>query len=290
MASTAFKTVLTTMAVWFLAACSGESAVSNTAPAAAPTASESAATEPSTSSSDAAANTAATATGKNYVVVSQPSYPPFATRGSAGEIVGLDVDLLNEIAKREGFSLSFVPHNMEGLLESLNDGSADIVATGVNITPERAEQYTFSEPYLEGAWVALVNKNKNQFNNWSDLKEKNIAVQGSSLSETQLNNTRITSKVMPMKTVYLGVSAVESGSADAVYDVDSVLNTYIKPTSSYYTVVDTASGKIPFGFVMKKGNTELKTKIDKGLQAIKADGTYQKILDKWYPSTNLSKR
>lgn len=274
MTAVTFKSSLAAMAICFLAACSGGNSTStNNNTAATP-----AASEPSTTQAPQAA------TGKSYIVVSQPSYPPFATRDANGSIIGLDVDLLNEIAKREGFSIKFVPHNMEGLLENVNKGTADIVATGVNITPERAELYTFSEPYLEGSWVALANKNKTQFNNWSDLKEKNIAVQGASLSETQLNNTKISSKIIPVKTVYLGVSAIEKGTADAVYDVDSVLNTYLTPNSPYYTVVDSASGKIPFGFVLKKGNTELKAKIDKGLQAIKADGTYQKILDKWYPS------
>lgn len=273
MTTLTLKTGLATMAVWLLAACSGESS--------APSATQNKVPQPV---SQPEASAPQTATGKNYIVVSQPSYPPFATRGENGAIIGLDVDLLNEIAKREGFSVTFVPHNMEGLLENLNKGSADIVATGVNITPERQELFTFSEPYLEGSWVVLAHKDKTKFAHWADLKDKNIAVQEASLSEKQLSDTRITSNVMPVKTVYLGISAVEKGTADAVYDVDSVLNTYVKPNAPYYTVVDTASGKIPFGFVMKKGNTELKEKLDKGLKDIKADGTYQKILDKWYPS------
>lgn len=233
------------------------------------------------------ASQAANNSGKpNYIVVSQYSYPPFAGRDTKGNLEGMDMDLLNAIAEKQGFTLTFLPHNMTGLLETVNTGHADIVATGVNITPERLEKYEFSKPYLEGNWVALLDKSKLEVKSWGDLKDKAIAVQESSLSQTQLEQTKMTSKPVLVKTVYVGVTEIEKGNAVAVYDVDSVLNTYFKDNPNYYTVVDEKSGKIPFGFVMKKGNMELKAKLDAGIDAIQADGTYQKILDKWYPKSS----
>lgn len=220
---------------------------------------------------------------ESYVVVSQSSYPPFATRDETGKMVGLDMDILNAIAEKQGFTLKFIPHDMDGLLESLNEDGADIVATGVNITPERQKKYEFSQPYLDASWAALVNKYKVKARQWTDLKNKKFVVQASSLSETQLKNTAISTDILPLKTVYLGIAAVGKGEADAIYDVDSVLDTYLKPNTPFIKIVDEESDKIPFGFVFKKGNSQLKTKIDQGLEKIKADGTYQKILDKWYP-------
>lgn len=259
-----------------LAACDSGSSSTNAAP-------EKAATPASTPV--AAASTPASDK-PNYVVVSQYSYPPFATRDANGGLVGMDMDLLNAIAEKQGFTLTFLPHNMSGLLDNVNEGRADIVATGVNITPERLEKYEFSKPYLEGNWVALLNADKVQVKSWADLKNKPIAVQQSSLSETQLKATEITNQPVLVKTVYLGLTAVNKDEAAAVYDVDSVLDTYLKDNPAYYTVVDEKSGKIPFGFVMKKGNTELKAKLDKGIDEIRADGTYQKIIDKWYPKAD----
>lgn len=258
----------------FLAACDGGS--SSTETPAQPQQPKTEATSPPIPSSDK----------PNYVVVSQYSYPPFATRAADGSLVGMDMDLLNAIAEKQGFTLTFLPHNMSGLLDNVNEGRADIVATGVNITPERLEKYEFSKPYLEGNWVALLNADKVQVKSWADLKNKPIAVQQSSLSETQLKATEITNQPVLVKTVYLGLTAVNKGEAVAVYDVDSVLDTYFKDNPAYYTVVDEKSGKIPFGFVMKKGNTELKAKLDEGIDQIHADGTYQKIIDKWYPKAD----
>lgn len=225
----------------------------------------------------------------SYIVVSQPSYPPFASRNEAGNTIGLDIDMLTAIAAKENIHLEFLAHDMEGLLETLNTGKADIVATGVNITEERQKVYDFSKPYMEANWVVLIDGAKDKtITNFSQLQDKPIAVQQASLSETYLQKSNITKNPVLVKTIFLGLSSMAKGEAIGVYDVDSVLNTYIKPDNHFYTVVDSNAGKIPFGFVLKKGNTELKAILDKGIDDIKADGTYDKILQKWYPATVMT--
>lgn len=87
-------------------------------------------TESTTATQTASPVAPSTAHVPNYIVVSQPSYPPFSSRAENGQIVGLDMDLLNAIAQKEGFSVTFLPHDMAGLLETLDKGHADIVATG----------------------------------------------------------------------------------------------------------------------------------------------------------------
>lgn len=207
-----------------------------------------------------------------------------------GNVVGMDIDILKTIGECQNMSFTFLPHDMQGLLQTVNTGKADIVATGVNITPKRLTQYDFSESYLESSWVALLDGSKGEkVGSFEALKDKPIATQGASLSETQLKASNITNQVIPVKAVFLGVSAVRQGKAIATYDVDSVLNTYLKDNSSLYTVTDEKAGKVPFGYVMKKGNTDLKSKIDTGLANIKKDGTYDKIYQKWYgKSANIT--
>lgn len=222
----------------------------------------------------------------SYIVVSQHSYPPFASRNEKGNTIGLDIDMLTAIAEKENIHFEFLAHDMEGLLETVNEGKADIVATGVNITEERKKTYDFSKPYMEANWVVLMDGAKGEkVTSFSQLQNKPIAVQEASLSKTYLQKTNITQNPVLVKTVFLGISSMARNEAVGVYDVDSVLNTYIKPDNKFYTVVDSNSGKIPLGFVIKKGNTELKAILDKGIDTIKADGTYDKIVQKWYPAT-----
>lgn len=217
----------------------------------------------------------------NFVVLSLPSYTPFTGRNNVGELVGMDIDILRAIGERENFTLTFLPHPAKGLLEVLESGQADIVASGMHITQERLEKYDFSKPYFEAKWAALLDGSKGRLKSFADLRGKTIAVPQNSLSVIQLESTGITDKILPVISVYLGRNQIIQGNADAVYDIDSVLKTYANQDKNYYILPDEQSGKILLGFAVVKGNTALKTKIDRGLDKIRADGTYQKIINKW---------
>lgn len=281
------STLALTMSIGVLSACSNNTAETSTTPEikadTSATATKSTTTEATT---DMFGKMPSKEKAKaSYVVISQSSYPPFAFRDEKGNATGLDIDMLSVIGEKQNIHFEFIANDMTGLLESVNTGKADIVATGVNITPERQALYDFSKPYMQANWVVLLNGAKGEkITDFNQLKDKPIAVQKASLSETQLQSTQITNNTVPVKTVFLGLSAIAQDKAVGVYDVDSVLDTYIKPDNQLYTVVDKKSGTIPFGFVVKKGNTVLKDILDKGIDDIKADGTYDKIYQKWYPN------
>ncbi|WP_032138103.1 ABC transporter substrate-binding protein [Kingella negevensis] len=256
------------MPMFLLAACNNSPAPSE-------------AEKPASSESKPAAAAPQNNDGKTYTVASLTAYPPFVNRNQKGQLEGLDMDLLQEIAKKEGFNVQFVPYAMGGLFEALNTGNVDIVASGINITPEREQQFTFTKPYMEGNWGVTADKTKSQFNSLADLKDKKVAAQKASSSETKLKESGITDQIVPIETVYLGLNGIARGDVDAVYDVDVVLNTYTKSQPNYYTIPDPKAGKITMGWVLKKGNNELKAKLDKGIDDLKANGTYQKIVSKW---------
>lgn len=219
---------------------------------------------------------------ETYVVDAQGSYPPFSILDEKGNITGMDIDILKAIGEKQKIGFSFVSQGSQtvtSLLNALNEDKADILATGINITEERMQRNDFTNPYIHASWVALVDKSK-QVTNFEDLANQPIAVQGESLSETQLAQTKITNQPVPVKTVYLGIKEVKQNKAVAVYDVDTVLATYAKE-NDLQMVADKRSGQIPIGFALKKGNTALKEKLDKGLEEIKKDGTYDKIVAKW---------
>nr|UOP05691.1 ABC transporter substrate-binding protein [Conchiformibius kuhniae] len=149
------------------------------------------------------------------------------------------------------------------------------------MTPERSEKYDFSKPYLESSWAVLVDGSKHKPKSFAELRGKPIAAQQSTTSESQLKSLNLTDKIVPVQTIYLGKAQMEQGNAVAVYDVESVLKTYVQPGGKYYLLPDDKSAKIQTAFAIVKGNTMLKTKIDRGLDKIHADGTYQKILQHW---------
>lgn len=217
----------------------------------------------------------------DYVVAIQAAYPPFSSRDEKGNSVGFDVDILQAIAKQQNFTLKFVPHTegMNGLLDKLERGDADLIS-GIRFSAERMAKYDFSEPYFEDKWGALTHQNVRSF---AQLKNQMVAVQENSQAATQLEHIALTKQVLPVESVYLGARALHKGNATAVYDVQIVLQNYVSHSPDWHWLEDKHAGRVAFGIVMKKGSTELKTKLDSGLQAIKADGTYDKIVAKWQP-------
>lgn len=87
------------------------------------------------------------------------------------------------------------------------------------------------------------------------MKDKKVAAQKASSSETKLKESGITDQIVPIETVYLGLNGIARGDVDAVYDVDVVLNTYTKSQPNYYTIPDPKAGKITMGWVLKKATT-----------------------------------
>ncbi|ABQ14211.1 bacterial solute binding family protein [Dichelobacter nodosus VCS1703A] len=73
---------------------------------------------------------------------------PFAFKNEAGNVTGLDVDLMRAIAKNQKLNIELFTHDWSELFEKLDNGSRDIVMGGITITPERQRLYGTSEPYL----------------------------------------------------------------------------------------------------------------------------------------------
>lgn len=219
-----------------------------------------------------------------YVVGSQSAYPPFVLLDEKGNLIGLDIDILKAIGEKQNIHFDFVSQGSRGvteLLNALNTGEINVLATGINITDARTQHNDFSTPYITGTWTVLLDKDiSGQINSFEELSGKPISVQGQSMSETQLDATKITNQTIPVNTLYLGLKELKQQKAIGLYDVDISLAPYLED-SNLYTIKDTKSGTIPVGFALKKGDSELKAKIDAGLEQIKQDGTYDKILEKW---------
>ena len=126
-----------------LAACGGQSSTSSSnAPAASAPASSSAA--------------APAAEGKEYKVAMNAQFPPFESMNSSGQIEGFDVDVMDAIAKEEGFKVTYHQQAWDGIFASLKAGDNDILISGITITDDRKKEMLFSEPYYKITQVVLV--------------------------------------------------------------------------------------------------------------------------------------
>ncbi|MFO7730520.1 MAG: transporter substrate-binding domain-containing protein, partial [Spirochaetia bacterium] len=92
----------------------------------------------------------------SFVLGLDDSFPPMGFRGESGDIVGFDIDLGREVAKRMGVELELRPVDWDGVILSLNKGDIDMIWNGMTITESRQEKIDFSKPYLANRQIIIV--------------------------------------------------------------------------------------------------------------------------------------
>lgn len=233
------------------------------------------------------ASAAASGGDKEYIVGTDASYAPFEFQNDKQEIVGFDVDVLTAVAAKGGFKVKFVNTPWEGMFATLPQGDRDILSSAITITDERKQSMDFSDPYFEARQLIAINKSSTDVKSFQDLKNKKVAVQtgttGDEVVQKLLGKT--SANIKRFESMPLALKELESGGVDAAVGDNGVVANYVanNPQQNMATVEDTKSfAPEYYGFAVNKGNTELLAKINAGIKAIKADGTYDQIHKKYF--------
>ena len=239
------------------------------------------------SSAPKAEASAAGGEGKEYVVGTDASYAPFEFQTDKGDIVGFEIEVLSAVAAKGGFKVKFVNTPWEGMFATVEQGDRDILASAITITDERKQSMDFSDPYFEARQLIAVAKGVSDVKSFQDLKNKKVAVQtgttGDEVVQKLLGKTN--PNIKRFENMPLALKELETGGVDAAVGDNGVVINYVKnnPQHGMTTVEDTKSfAPEYYSFVVKKGNAELQGKVNAGLKAIKADGTYDQIFNKYF--------
>ena len=222
---------------------------------------------------------------KVYVVGTDAAYAPFESQNEKGEIVGFDIDVVKAVAQKAGIEVKFVNTPWEGIFNALNQGDRDLLVSAVTITDERKQTMDFSAPYFDAAQLIAVKQNS-KVAKFDDLKKLKVGVQTGTTGDEVVTKLlgKNSTNVKRFESTPLALKELESGGVDAVVADNGVIVHYIanNPGGKFKTVADKAFVPEQYGIVVKKGNAELLGKIDKGLAAIKGDGTYDKIYAQYF--------
>lgn len=221
-------------------------------------------------------------------VVTDPSFVPFEMMDQdSGEMVGFDMDIINEVAERAGFEVNLRTMDFNGIIPAVQTGNVDIAIAGITITDERAEIVDFSDPYYDSGLRLLVGADDDSIETVEDLEGKTIATKIGSTSYDYLQeNLGDSAEITP----YPGSSdmymALLGGSADAVfYDAPNV--GYFSQTQGEgraRTVGPLYEGQ-QYGIVLVK-DSEWVEPVNEALASMKEDGTYDEIHTKWFGSAS----
>ncbi|PSL16209.1 amino acid ABC transporter substrate-binding protein (PAAT family) [Marinobacterium halophilum] len=229
-----------------------------------------------------AATTAAQA--ETLKVVTDPSFVPFEMMDQAtGKMVGFDMDILAEVAKRSGFEYDLNTLDFNGIIPALQSGNVDMALAGITITEAREKIVDFSDPYYDSGLRILVRANNDGVDALPDLEGAKIGTKIGSTSYNFLkDNLEQDDNVIP----YPGSSdmymALMSGAVDAVfYDAPNV--GYFSSTRGQgrtKTVGPLYEGQ-QYGIALKQGSPWM-DEVNAALADMKADGTYKTIYEKWF--------
>lgn len=241
--------------------------------------------EPAPPAPVASAPASAPAPAKVYVVGTDAAYAPFESQNEKGEIVGFDIDVVGAVAKKAGIEVKFVNTPWEGIFNALTQGDRDLVVSAVTITEERKGTMDFSAPYFDAVQLIAV-KETSKVTKFADLKKLKVGVQTGTTGDEAVSKLlgKTSSAIKRFESTPLALKELESGGVDAVVADNGVVINYVanNPGGKFKTVSDKDFAPEQYGIAVKKGNTELLEKLNKGLADIKADGTYDQIFTKYF--------
>lgn len=212
-------------------------------------------------------------------------YPPFNFVNEQNEVVGFDASIGKAIAERMGLKPQLITTPFDGIIAGLRTGKFDTVVGSMTITPEREKAVDFVGPYYHAGRAVFV-KEDSPFQSLDELKGKTLGV---TLGEThekwareQGDWTIRTYKGLPELMLELN-----SGRVDAIAVDNIPVMVAIKETGQKLRKLDTPDiegGSVAIGIAIRKDNPELKAAMQKALDEIMADGTYEKISMEWVGS------
>jgi polar amino acid transport system substrate-binding protein len=225
----------------------------------------------------------ALAQGKELVVGSSATYRPFAYETPTKEIVGYDIDMIKAIAQKSGLKIKIVNTPWTGIFAALNNGDVDLVVSGVTINDKRKQSYDFTAPYFEARQLIAVPKDS-AVRGLKDLAGKKVGVVTGSTGDDIASREfgKSSPDIRRFESTPVVIAELVNTGLDAAIGDNGVIAFRVQEHKQLKTVSDPGFSKEYFGIVVKQGNKALLDKLNAGLAAVKADGSYAQIYKKWF--------
>ena len=239
--------------------------------------------EETTTAGTTAAETAEAA-GGTLIVGFDQDFPPMGFVGDNGEYTGFDLDLAKEVASRLGLEYKAQPVAWDSKDMELESGNIDCIWNGFTITG-REDDYTWTTPYMANKQVFVV-ANDSDIKSQADLAGKVVEVQADSSAEVALKENQDLAntfgQLLTTPDYNTAFMDLEQGAVDAVAMDVIVAGYQIKQRNADFKILDDSLSEEEYGVGFKKGNTELRDKVQGALEEMAADGTLAKISDEWF--------
>jgi len=207
------------------------------------------------------------------------SNAPYAFYGPDNKLTGFEYEIINAIARQMGRTTQFVQNDWDGLIPGLGRGLYDVVICGIEITPEKASQVLFSDPYYVTFEQLVVRQGTPPISSLSQLSGKQIGTLDQTAAMSMLEKTPgVVPKAYPQE-----VNAYADVAGGRLFGVllDYPIAKYYASPNPKLQFSGPPFGQVVYGIAIRQGNTQLQTEVNKALQAIIASGEMRDILSRW---------
>lgn len=210
---------------------------------------------------------------------------PFVMADADNRPLGFGIDLVTAIGDKQGFRPNFIPHDFTGMLEDLGKG-ADMAVSAISITDERRALVDFTNSHFESSQALLVPEGST-ITTANDLKGKKVAIPEGSVGEDIVPQIQAgNGSIVHSTSIWAAVQQVMRKEVDAAFTDAAPLTYYANnyKDRKLRVIIDPSLPKDYYALAVAKGKPELLKKLNAGIEQVKADGTFDKIYQKWFKS------
>ena len=212
-------------------------------------------------------------------------YPPYSYIASDGQTGGFDVELCQAVCDYLGWGYEAVPFNWDAKDAELNAGSCDCIWSGFTING-REDDYLWTFPYSDNTQMIMV-PDDSEIKTLEDLKGKTVGVQIATSAMDLLSDEEGQKELADTfgalntyETYTIAFNDLKAGAIDAIA-IDVTSGNYLMNKNSGYHFLDEVLGSEQYAIGFRKGDEELKTKVEEALNALVENGTYDAIGQKY---------
>ena len=228
--------------------------------------------------------------GRTVVVVTENAYPPLQfVDPSSGKAIGWEYDAIRELAERLNFELQIENTSWDAMIAAVSEGQFDVGMTGITIRDDRREKVDFSEAYMRSEMFMLVRAAEQRFSSAEEFAAIDDGLIGAQAGTTPfytavyevLDGDEANPRIRLFETFGASIQALRTGDVDLVLTDGTAGAGYVDASPDVFKLVGDAMGSEDFGFIFPKGS-ELVRPFNAGIDAMRADGTLDKLNTRWF--------
>ena len=206
------------------------------------------------------------------VIATSPDFPPFESL-EGGEVVGIEVDIMNLICAELGVEAEYVQMDFDSVLIGIQAAKYDCAMSGITVTPARQKNMLFTDPYYNAAQVIVVAEGSAVASK-ADLAGKVVSVQTGTTAESGCQDEGI--EIQAFAANADAKAALTTGKVDA-WVVDNLTAIQMVEEGDGLVILDEKMTEEPYAFAFAMGSEDLVTAINDALAELIADGTVESI-------------